>query len=39
VNNSSVIEILIAQGRVLRVGSNVDTAGLVRIIDALEGRR
>lgn len=39
VNNSSIIEILIAQGRVLRVGSNVDTAALVRIIHALEGRR
>jgi hypothetical protein len=28
-----------AQGRVVRVGSNVDTAALVRIIDALEARR
>jgi transposase len=37
--NSSFIEIMIAQGRVVRVGSDVDTAALVRIIDALEARR
>src|SRR3974390_2467816 len=37
--NGSIIEIMIAQGRVVRVGSNVDTAALVRIIDALEARR
>jgi len=38
-NSSSVIEIMIARGRVMRVGSDVDTAALVRIIDALEARR
>jgi len=38
-NGSSFIEIMIAQGRVVRVGSSVDTAALVRIIDALEARR
>ena len=37
--NSSFIEIMIAQGRVVRVGSDVDTVALVRIIDALEARR
>ena len=38
-NSSSVIEIMIARGRVMLVGSDVDTAALVRIIDALEARR
>jgi transposase len=38
-NSSSVIEITIARGRVVRVGSDVDTAALVRIIDALEARQ
>jgi transposase len=38
-NHSSIIEIMIAQGRVVRVGSEVDTAALVRIINALEARR
>ena len=38
-NSSSVIEIMIARGRVMRVGSDVDTAALVRIIDALDARR
>jgi len=38
-NSSSVIEIMIARGRVMRVGSDVDTAALVRIIHALEARR
>jgi len=38
-DSSSVIEIMIARGRVVRVGSNVDTMALVRIIDALEARR
>ena len=38
-NSSSVIEIMIARGRVMRVGSDVDTAALVRIIYALEARR
>jgi len=37
-NSSSVIEI-IARVRVMRIGSDVDTAALVRIIDALETRR
>jgi transposase len=38
-DNSNFIEIMIARGRVVRVGSNVDTAALVGIIDALEARR
>jgi len=39
-SNSSLIEIMIAQGRVVvRVAGNVDTVALVRIIDALEARR
>ena len=38
-SSSSVIEILIARGRVVRVASNVDTAALVRLIDALEARQ
>jgi transposase len=38
-NNGSIIEILIAQGRVVRVGSDIETTALVRIIDALEARR
>jgi len=38
-NNSSIIEIMIAGGRAVRVGGDVDTTALVRIIDALEARR
>ena len=38
-NHSSIIEIMVAQGLVVRVGSEVDTAALVRIINALEARR
>jgi transposase len=35
----STIEIVIAGGRVVRVGTDVDTAVLVRIISALEAHR
>jgi transposase len=35
----STIEIVIAGGRTVRVGSDVDTAALVRIIAALEAHR
>jgi transposase len=33
------IEIVLAGGRTVRVGSDVDTVALVRIVEALEGRR
>jgi hypothetical protein len=36
---SGTIEIVIAGGRVMRVGGDVGTAALVRIIEALEARR
>jgi transposase len=38
-SRSGVIEIVIAGGRLVRVGADVDTAALTRIIDALEKRR
>jgi len=34
-----IIEIALAGGRTLRVGTDVDTAALVRIVEALEARR
>jgi transposase len=37
--SAGMIEIAIAGGRTLRVGGDVDTAALVRIIDALEAGR
>ena len=36
---NGAIEIALAGGRAVRVGSDVDTEALVRIIEALEGRR
>jgi hypothetical protein len=33
------IEIVLAGGRMVRVGSDVDTVALVRIVEALEARR
>ena len=36
---SGAIEIVLAGGRTVRVGSDVDTAALVRIIEALEEHR
>ena len=36
---ASAIEIVIAGGRIVRVGADVDPAGLLRIIAALEGTR
>ena len=36
---SGTIEVIIAGGRVVRVGGDVDTAALVGIIEALEARR
>ncbi|HEU5295128.1 MAG TPA: transposase [Burkholderiaceae bacterium] len=36
---SGTIEVVLAGGRTLRVGADVDTAVLVRIIEALEARR
>jgi hypothetical protein len=35
----SVIEIVVEGGRVVRVGADVDTAALVRIVKALETGR
>ena len=35
----ATIEIVIEGGRTVRVGTDVDTAALVRIISALEGAR
>jgi hypothetical protein len=37
-SKSGAIEIVIAGGRALRVGGDVDTAALIRIIEALEAR-
>jgi transposase len=34
-----IIEIVLADGRTLRVGADVNTAALVRIVEALEARR
>jgi transposase len=39
IRKSGTIEIIIAGGRVVRVGGDVDTAALVGIIEALEARR
>ena len=36
---TSSIEVVLANGRLLRVGADVDTVALVRIIAALEARR
>ena len=36
---AGAIEIVIAGGRTVRVGTDIDTAALVRIISALEGAR
>jgi transposase len=36
---SGLIEVVLAGGRTLRVGADVDTAALVRIVEALETRR
>jgi transposase len=36
---SGSIEIVLASGRTLRVGTDVDTDALVRIVEALEARR
>src|SRR5262245_18286578 len=36
---SGIIEVVLAGGRTIRVGSDVDTAALVRIVEALETRR
>jgi transposase len=36
---STLIEIVLAGGRTVRVGADVDTAVLVRIVEALEARR
>jgi hypothetical protein len=33
------IEVVLVGGRMLRVGEDVDTSALVRIVEALEGRR
>ena len=38
-SKTGTIEIVISGGRTLRVGGDVDTSALVRIIDALEARR
>ena len=35
----ATIEIVLAGGRIVRVGADVDPAGLIRIITALEGAR
>jgi hypothetical protein len=36
---SGTIEVVLAGGRTLRVGADVDTAALVRVIEALETGR
>jgi transposase len=36
---SGTIEVVLAGGRTLRVGADVDVAALVRIVEALEARR
>jgi transposase len=39
VARSGTIEVVLAGGRTLRVGADVDTAALVRIVEALEAGR
>jgi hypothetical protein len=36
---SGTIEVVLVGGRTLRVGADVDTAALVRIVEALEAQR